>query len=85
MNPVRSEETDANDGTHLIIQYIQARELLPFVSVLEYVRLFSDRLNACRFVLGMRICNVNFYVCDGHTIRLTAAGDWASRWLHRGR
>lgn len=44
------------------------------MSVFEYVCWFSDRLDACRRVLGVRICGVNFYVCDDEALRLNTVG-----------
>lgn len=54
------------------------------MSVFEYVRLLSNRLDARRFVLDMRICGANFYVCNGHFLRLAAADGWGSCWLQCG-
>lgn len=49
------------------------------MNVFECVCLFSDRLDARHFVLGMRICDADFYVRDGHALRLAAADGWTSR------
>lgn len=63
---VRSEETDVSNGTQLAVQYSHAGKVILFMSVFKYVRLSSDRRDARRFVMGMRICGANYYVHDGH-------------------
>lgn len=75
---------DVNDGRRLVIQYTQSGEAITFVSFFEYVWLFSDRPDTRRLVLGMRVCSVDFYLCDGHALRSAAAGARASCCMHWG-
>lgn len=56
-----------------MVHYTQSGDAVSFMSVFEHVYLFSDRLHARCFVLGMKICSVDFYVRDGHELRLAAA------------
>lgn len=51
------------------------------MSVIKYVCNFSNRLDARRFIW---LCGENFYVCDGHTVRIAAAGGWTNRWPQQG-
>lgn len=75
---------DVSDRTQLVVQSTQSGEDIPLVSVFEFDCFFSKCLDGRRFILGMSNCVVDFYVCDGHGLRLTAADSCASRWLHYG-
>lgn len=54
------------------------------MSGFEHGCLFSNSLEGRVFAPGMRTCGGDFYICDGHALRLTAVGGWAGCWLYRG-
>lgn len=64
--------------------FMLMRNLLPPLSVFQYVAAFSDRLNALRFVLSMRIDGHNSHMTIQLHSMFTAAGAWLQRWIHFG-
>lgn len=82
MTPVWCEEIDVSDSTQVVVQHSHGGEMIPFMSLFDYVRHFSNRLGARHFVMGMRIRGINVYFYGGRTMHLAAAGGCASGWLH---
>lgn len=78
VTPIQSKEIEVNGGIRLVFQCTQSWEIILFITVFECVLLSNDCLDPRRFVLGMGICGVNFYLRDGHALRLTSACGSAS-------
>ncbi|NJS39488.1 MAG: hypothetical protein HC783_11225, partial [Rhodobacteraceae bacterium] len=57
---------------------------LPIMSVFQFARDFSYRLDVRRFVLGMCLQGQFFMTRERSSYRITAAGAWARRWIHSG-
>lgn len=79
---VCTETVSTTDGKSVLIQRNSAGEIIPIVNVFEFVRNFSDRLDARRFLLGMRLNGTSFMVKEKSSLRITTPGAWARRCIH---
>lgn len=72
------------DAESNIVYINQNNEVLPLMSVFQYVAAYSDRQDACRFVLGMCLDGRGFLTAVGGRNVLTACSRWLRRWIHFG-
>lgn len=61
-----------------------AGKIISMVSVFKFAQDFSDRLDACPFVLGMRSNGTSFMVREKTSLCITAPGAWVGRWIDWG-
>lgn len=84
ITPVSFKAIVTTDGEELTISRNANDEVIPIICVFQLARRHSDRLDARRFVLGMRVYCAFFTIQDRSATRVTAAGAWARRWMHWG-
>lgn len=77
--PTRQRRYRIADGNPIIVYMNQNDKVLPPMSGFQYAAAYSDRLDARRFVLGMRLDGHEFLTSVGGRRLLTAC----SGWLHR--
>lgn len=71
------EIVTSEEGCHLEIYQNQQGEVISIPSIFEYASGDSDSLDVRRFILGTRLDNTHFMVCDRCTLRSTAACVWS--------
>lgn len=72
------------DGNDAVVSINNHFEVLPPLSVFQFAAVFSERLDARRFVLGMPLSGHELTIDIEPRTLQTACSGWLPRWIHLG-